>query len=157
MVVRGRGAPIVVSETVTLGESEYLPDKSEIRHVVTRSEEGEVGWTTEPIGRYAHRECVKTGAEAVLSTIESRFGSPIRHITTRPRFDDDGDSGEGIVVENTVCKDTWEQTVKSTQNVDFDDLVAETPRTVQTTVELVGEECSCDVPIFLRRSEAALL
>lgn len=157
MVVRGTGAPITIRETVSLGESEFLPDEREVKHVVARNTEGPVEWTTEPVVQYAHRECVKAGAEAIFPVIEDRYNSPVENIGTKAQFDDDGESGERIVVEYTVWKEPWEQTVKSTPNIDFDNLVAVTPRTVRTTVELVDEAYSCDVPVFVQATEAALL
>lgn len=157
MVVRGTGGPMTICETVTLGESKYLPDESEVRHVVARNAEGPVEWTTEPVAQYVHRECVKAGAEAVLPTIEDRFDSPVENISTKAQFGDDGDPGERIIVEYTVWKETWGQAVRSTPNIDFDDLVSVTPRTVRTTVGLGDEEYSCNVPVFIRTTEAALL
>ncbi len=157
MVVRGKGAPITSCKTVTLGESEHLPDEREVRHIVTQDAEGPVEWATEPIAQYAHRECVKAGAEAVLPTIEDRFDSPVKNVNTEVQFDDDDDSGARIVVKYTVWTETWERAVKSTPNIDFGDLVAVTPQSVQTTVELVGEKYSCDVPVFIRTTDASLL
>lgn len=157
MVVRGAGAPTTIRETLTLGDSEYLPDESEVRHVAARDAEGPVERATEPVAQYAHRECVKAGAEAVLPTIEDRFDSPVENVNAKPQFDDDGDSGARIVVVYTVWTETWERAVKSTPNIDFDDLVAVTPQSVQTTVELMGETYSCDVPVFVRTTEASLL
>lgn len=157
MAVGAAGPSITIHETVSLGESEYLPDEREVRHVVARNADGPVEWTAEPVAQFAYRECVKAAAKAVLPAIEDRFGSAINHINTKGRFDDESDSGKRIVVEYTVWTETWETAVKSTPNIEFDTLVAVTPQSVRTTVEVVGEEYSHDVPVFIRTTEAALL
>lgn len=157
MAVRGTGAPTTIRETLTLGESEYLPDEGEVRHVVTRNSGGPVERATEPVEQYAHRECVKVGAKAVLPTIEDRFDSPVENVNAKPQFSDGSDTDVRIVVEYTVWTETWERAIKSTPNIDFDDLVAVTPRSVRVTVELAGETYSRDVPVFVRTTEASLL
>lgn len=100
---------------------------------------------------------MKAGAEAVLRTIEDRFGSPPEHVSAEARFEDDGGRSERVVVEYTVWMDGWKRTVRGTPNIDFDELVAVTPRSVRATVELAGEEYSREVSVLVRATEAALL
>lgn len=162
--VRGEGDPITTCEPLTLGESEYLAETNEVRHVVARNEEGPVEWTTEPFTRHANRECVKVASEAVGSTIEERLELPVEHVSTGARFDAEDDTEADVLVTYRVWMETWEDAVNSRPIVDFDELVAATPSTVKATVEVgdgeyavQGQEYSCEVPVFVRKTEAALL
>ena len=138
-LVRGKGDPVTAEETITRDSVEYLEATNEVRY----------GDTTEPFHRWARRECASVGSTAVLPAIEDRFEKPIEGLGKGVRsllF------GLIITVDYTVVRDE-EGSVTSEPNVEFEELVAVTPRTVTATVVLEGRDYARTVPVIVQESE----
>lgn len=138
-LVRGEGDPVTTEQTIDRDSIEYLEETDEIRY----------GDTTELFGRWARRECAAVGSTAVLPAIEDRFEKLLEGVGKGVRgllF------GLVITVDHTLVRDR-DGSVTSEPNVDFEELVAVTPRTVTTTVVLEGRDYTRVVPVIVQQSE----
>ena len=142
-LVRGEGDPVATEHPVDRDSVEYLEETNEVRD----------GGTTQPFDRWARRKCETVGLAAVVPVIEERFGKSIEGVGTGVRsllF------GPVITVDYTIVRDS-DGSVTREPNVEFEELVAVTPRRVTATVALEGRAYTRDVPVAARRSEVQSL
>lgn len=159
--VRGGAESITVDRTVTDDDQEYLEDEHAVEYVAacrhtnqTEIERGEPPerepvYETTPFEDWATTECASAGADAVGSRIRARIEADPGlgvGITTR-------DEDLAISVSQTTLLDRDGEVV-SEPSVPFERIVAVTPRTVDATVRLAGQEYSKAVSVWVEKQTA---
>jgi hypothetical protein len=156
--VRGGAEPITVDRTVTDDDLEYLEDEHAVRYVAgwrhtnrTEIERGapperEPVYETTPFEDWARTECASVGADAVATRIEGSVEGDPRVGVGITR-----ENEETAVIVNQTTTLNRDGEVVSEPSVPFERIVAATPRAVDATVRLAGQESSRTVPVWVEK------
>lgn len=162
---RGRSdVSLDVHEVEDDGEVEYLADEHEVRYVAAHrypsreeaEEARERGETVQPEPRYDTTPADRWGKQRCRS---AAAGAAAEHV--REELDDENVHGgvtsgltednEGVTVNTRTTLDR-ECNVTYDSEVEYEELVAATPRTVTASYELGEFEHEMDVPVFARHT-----
>lgn len=143
---------------------EYLPDEHEVRFVAayrypSREEaeeareqgetpEREPQYDTTPADRWGKQRCRSAAATAAAEHLQEELDTEdiSGGVTSGPT-----DDNVGVTVNTRTTLDRECDVVYDT-DVDYEELVAATPRTVSASYEMDGFEYGMDVPIFARHT-----
>lgn len=146
---RGRGGPVSVRRELDPEHVTYVGGANRVRYPDLMSDGGVETYETEPFEKWGKRRCASIGVEAVVPTIEERFGEPLEGVG---RGVESRLPGLVITVGHAVLlNDDGE--VESEPNISFDRLVDLAPRSVDATVVLDGNEVSRAVPVVVQQFE----
>lgn len=143
---------------------EYLPEEHEVRYIAAHRypsreeaeearEQGETPerepqYETTPADRWGKQSCRSAAAIAAAEHVQDELDTEeISGGVTSGLTDDN----EGVTVNTRTTLDRECNVVHET-DVDYEELVAATPRTVSASYEMDGFEYEMDVPVFARHT-----
>lgn len=141
---------------------EYLPEENEVRYVAAhhyppreqaeeareqgKTPEPEPRYDTTPADRWGKQRCRSAAAIAAAEHVQEELDAEnISGGVTSGLTDDN----EGVTVNTRTSLDRECNVVYDT-DVEYEELVATTPRTVSASYEMDGFEYELDVPVFAR-------
>ena len=142
---RGKGESVSVEKTVTDDAVTYIEKAGEVRYPVVYSGGEPQNFTTNKFKHWAKRRSAFVGSSAVLSAIEDRLAIPVDGIGR----------SVGSRLFNTVIFVEY-ITPREANNypaeLTFQRVIKVTPRSVEATVVLEGEQYTRAVPVLVRKS-----
>ena len=156
---RAIGEPTSVEKTVEDENLEYIEETDEVRYVAGwrapsdeaiengSKPEREPVYDTVPFERWARVECLSIGAKAVYGALGERLDGGTKGLSVGfGRVEGQSESRIHVSVETLLDR---EGDVISEPSVEFEEIVAATPRTVEVTFSFAGKERSCTEPAFV--------
>lgn len=151
--VRPDGDPVTAERTVTDSDLDYLPDEHAVKYPAYyertgRGPDGEPTRTaiyeTTPFEDWAVTECASVGAQKISRVVDSRVdGDPHLSVGISTR-----DDRLILGADQTTTKNR-EGEVVSAPTVEFDRVVAVTPRAVTATVHLEDQTHTATIPVWV--------
>ena len=150
---RGGAESIAFEETIERDDVEYLPNSHEVRYVATYRRVGppqegpgsrEPIYETIPFERWGATECASVGARRVSEVVREATGERKAISAAIFRQDD----GRAISVELITTLGRSGEVVLE-PSITLEDLVAVTPRAIDSTVRLAGQEHTESVSVWV--------
>jgi len=146
---RGEAKPVSTTETITADRYEYVEANDTVRYPATRSG-GEVSsYGYSAFGRWAKVEGASAAGPAILGRLDSRLESMA---SISAGFGSREESDQLSVYVAHVTLQDRSGSVIDEPEVPIGRVVAETPRSVEVTIEFAGNSGTHSYPVFVRRS-----
>jgi hypothetical protein len=145
--VRGENE-VDISTQVTETDSsvEYFPKNDSVRFVAARSGDSAASYSTRDFEDWAVMQCASAARDPALEHVEEELGKSVG-----------GGVGDGEVYVSISFQLDRNGNITSRPSVEFDELVAATPRTVQVTYELEDRKQTCAIPVYAEQQVVQLL
>lgn len=136
---------ISVQTTETDSSVKYFPKNDTVRFVASRSGDSEVSYSTRDFEDWAVIRCASAARDPAIEYVEEELGESVG-----------GSVGDGEVYVNISIELDRNGNITSRPSVEFDELVAVTPRTIQVTYELEDRKRTCEIPVYARQQVVQL-
>lgn len=131
---------ISVQVTETDSSVEYFPKNDSVRFVSARSGDSAARYSTRDFEDWALMQCASAAKDPALEHIQEELGESVG-----------GGVGDGEVYVSVSFQLDRSGNITSRPSVEFDELVAATPRTVQVTYKLEDRKRTCEIPVYARQ------
>ena len=143
---RGEGESISTDQTVPSETIEYRSTDDTVRYPKTTDPDGPEEYETERFEDWAKRKCASVGVEPAIAAVRERIDGDAEAIGTNMTREYIGT----VILVTATTSLNREGEITQQPNVPFETLVEVTPRTVETTVRLDGQEHTRSVPVFVK-------